>query len=102
MICAYCGLETKGTEEHIISDAILNIFPECFITFDNTRNIAHLRDPVVKDVCLNCNTNRISYIDSYAKLIISNYFLDKFSKDSVLKFGYDYAMIQKMLLKFAL
>ena len=101
MICAYCGRETEGTKEHIISCAILNLFPECFITLDNTRNIAHFGDPVIKDVCKNCNENRISYIDSYAKSIISNYFLMKFSKDDVLEFSYDYPMLQKILLKYA-
>ncbi|HOJ10732.1 MAG TPA: hypothetical protein PK733_09085 [Clostridiales bacterium] len=28
VICAYCGQEAKGTKEHIISCAILDLFPE--------------------------------------------------------------------------
>lgn len=56
---------------------------------------------MVKDVCADCNNNRISYIDSYAKEFIGKYFLVKYKKDDTLSVEYDYAMIQKMCLKFA-
>ncbi|HOJ10731.1 MAG TPA: hypothetical protein PK733_09080 [Clostridiales bacterium] len=56
---------------------------------------------MVKDVCANCNNNRISYIDSYAKEIIFDYFVRKYEKDDVLDFTYDYTLLQKMLLKYA-
>ena len=72
MICAYCGKEAKGTKEHIISSGILGLFPECFATIDGERSIVHQGDPMVKDVCADCNNNGISYIDSYAKEFIEN------------------------------
>lgn len=56
---------------------------------------------MVKDVCTDCNNNRISYIDSYAKEFIEKYFLVKYKKDDTLSVEYDYTMIQKMCLKFA-
>ena len=58
MKCAYCGKEARGTREHIISSAILDLFPECYITFDDARNAIHEADPMVKDVCAECNNNR--------------------------------------------
>ena len=57
---------------------------------------------MVKDVCADCNNNRISYIDSYAKEFIEKYFLVKYKKDDTISVEYDYTMIQKMCLKFAL
>ena len=72
MKCAYCGKEAKGTREHIISCAILDLFPECYITFDDARHTSHESDPMVKDVCADCNNNKISYIDSYAKDFCKN------------------------------
>ena len=36
MMCAYCEKEAKGTKEHIVSSAILELLPECYITFDET------------------------------------------------------------------
>lgn len=101
MICAYCGKEAKGTKEHVISSGILGLFPECFATIDGERSIVHQGDPMVKDVCADCNNNRISYIDSYAKEFIEKYFLVKYKKDDTLSVEYDYTMIQKMCLKFA-
>lgn len=101
MICAYCGQEAKGTKEHIISCAILDLFPECFATIDSIRGKIHLGDPIVKDVCADCNNKKISYIDSYAKEVVSKYFMSKYEKDDTLDFAYDYSMIQKVLLKYA-
>lgn len=101
LICAYCGKEARGTKEHIISRSVLDLFPECFVTVDNVRNKIYESDPMVRDVCDECNNNRITYIDSYAKSIIEKYFLKKFEMDSVLSFEYDYVMIQKMLVKYA-
>ena len=80
MICAYCGKEAKGTKEHVISSGILGLFPECFATIDGERSIVHQGDPMVKDVCADCNNNRISYIDSYAKEFIEKYFFSKVQK----------------------
>ena len=101
MKCAYCGKEAKGTKEHIISSAILDLFPECYLTFDEKRKIIHQGDPMIKDVCADCNNNRISYIDSYAKEFISRYFVKNYGEDDHVEIEYNYAMIQKMLLKYA-
>ena len=89
MKCAYCGKEARGTREHIISSAILDLFPECYITFDDARNAIHEADPMVKDVCAECNNNRISYIDSYAKEFISKYFVKKYKEDDVVEINAD-------------
>lgn len=51
MKCAYCGNEAPATKEHIISSGILDLFPECYLTFDEMRNVIHASDPMVKDVC---------------------------------------------------
>jgi len=101
MKCAYCGEEARGTKEHIISSAILDLFPECYITFDESRHKAHGGDPMVKDVCADCNNKKISYIDSYAKTFISQYFTEQFNENDIVEIEYDYTRIQKMLLKYA-
>lgn len=101
MICAYCGQEQKATKEHIISSCILDLFPECYLTIDDRRGIVHEGDPVIKDVCSDCNNNKLSYIDSYAQNFISDNFLQKYDEQIELEVDYDYVMIQKMLLKFA-
>lgn len=101
MKCAYCGNQATATKEHIISSGILDLFPECYLTFDEMRNVIHASDPMVKDVCADCNNNRLSYIDNYAKHLVQKYFLQKYEADATLEFQYDYTMVQKMLLKYA-
>lgn len=56
---------------------------------------------MVKDVCAECNNNRISYIDSYARHFIGQYFTKKYSEGDVVEIEYDFTMVQKMLLKYA-
>ena len=101
MICAYCKKEAKATKEHIISSGILDLFPECFLTIDSNRGKIYPDDPIVNDVCAYCNNHKISYIDSYGKSFVQQYFVSKYGVDDQLKINYDYTLIQKMLLKFA-
>ena len=101
MKCAYCGKEAKGTKEHIISCSVLDLFPECYLTLDETRGVVHQADPVVKDVCAKCNNEKLSYIDDYAKNLISQYFTRKYAENDELEIKFNYVMVQKMLLKYA-
>lgn len=100
MKCAFCGKDAKGTREHIISCSILDLFPECYITFDEKRNKIYQDDPIIKDVCAQCNNTKLSYIDSYAKYIVEKYFITKYKENSRIDFEYDYVLIQKVLLKY--
>jgi len=101
MKCAYCGEEKKATREHIISSGVLDLFPECYLTYDEHRGIIHGADPFVKDTCSECNHDRISYIDKYGKQFIEKYFLENYEKDAIVKIEYNYSMMQKLLLKYA-
>lgn len=100
MKCIYCNKDAKGTREHIISSCILDLFPECFLTFDSQRKLIYKNDPVIKDVCANCNS-KLSYIDSYAKEFISKYFLRKYKIGESLNIDYDLCKLQKIFLKYA-
>ena len=71
------------------------------MTFDTERELIHSSDPVINDVCADCNNNRITYIDSYAKVFIEKYFTNKYEKDDVLEIDYNYVLLQKMALKYA-
>lgn len=101
MKCVYCKREAKPTKEHIISSGVLDLFPECFLTIDNYRKKVYPSDMVVNDVCAVCNNEKISYIDSYAKEFIGQYFVSKYDAGSSLNINFDYALVQKMLLKYA-
>lgn len=55
--CVFCGNDKKLTREHIYSDGLLRLFDsEAPLTVDNSRGIAHYNDPVIRDLCQNCNS----------------------------------------------
>lgn len=64
---------------------VLDLFPEYFLTFDTARNMVHEPEPIVKDVCAECNNSKISYIDSYAKYFISQYFIGKYKEGDIIE-----------------
>lgn len=101
MICAYCGKNGRSTREHIISSGILDLFPECYLTFDEKRKTVYPSDPVINDVCDICNNTKLSYIDSYAKSFIGNYFVKNYNADDSIEIIYDYTLVQKMCSKYA-
>lgn len=101
MICAYCGEEKKGTKEHIISKAVLDLFPECNYTINEMLKVMYLDEPMIKDVCAECNNRKISYIDNYAKEFIKKYFTKEYEENEKLNIEYNYSLIQKMFLKYA-
>ncbi len=100
MICAYCKNETNCTKEHIISDSVLELFPECDLTIDSTRNKQYKSDPVIKDVCEVCNSKKLNYIDDYAKQFINQYFINTYELYDTLDFVYEYDKLLKVLLKY--
>lgn len=100
MICAYCGNEGDRTLEHIISHGVLDLFPECDYTYDRHGKV-YQSEPAIKDVCSNCNNNRISYIDSYAIEFIKKYFIKVYDTDCEVLIEYDYCLLSKVLIKYA-
>lgn len=98
MKCVYCEQEKKGSAEHIISKSVLDLFPECFLTFGIPEDKVHDADPVVKDVCRDCNS-KVSYIDSYARDFIKDNFMISRNWKETQAITYDYVLVQKVLLK---
>ena len=54
--CSFCGEDKKLTKEHIWSNTLLRLFdPIAPLTIDEHRGIAHRGDPLLKDLCQECN-----------------------------------------------
>lgn len=55
--CVYCRQDKKLTREHVYSDGLLRVFDATApLTWDNPRGIAHPGDPVIRDLCGDCNS----------------------------------------------
>lgn len=79
--CAYCG-ELLGTpfrsktDEHIIPDSLLKLYPEQDISINNKSSFVDNRGMTISDVCSSCNNGILSELDSYGKqLIESNFYI---------------------------
>lgn len=99
MVCAYCHKNKPVTKEHIISDSVIELFPECNLTI--RKNKVFKADPVIKDVCSDCNNNKLSALDTYGKGMVERYFLITYEPDHILSFNYDYNLFSRFLLKMA-
>lgn len=100
MICAYCDKESKATKEHIIPAGILDIFPECDLSY-NAKNEKHFKgDAVIKDVCAVCNNEKLSELDSYGREIVLEHFSDEdFGEDNYYEFTFDYHKLARWIMK---
>lgn len=56
-ICVYCGEVGKLSREHVYSSGILKVFAkDAPFTIDDARGVAHKGDPMIKDICCECNS----------------------------------------------
>ena len=86
MTCAYCNREAKMTAEHVWSSAILRLFePDAPLTFDEEREKAHERDPVLRDLCGECNRG-LSTADAEAARFASTYCMTELARGRRLAF----------------
>ncbi len=100
MKCAYCGENFKATREHIIPAGILELFPECDVTYDSKRDKVYPNEAVIKDVCAKCNNDYLSELDSYGKKLISNNFSnERYELDESLYINFDYNKISRWIMK---
>jgi hypothetical protein len=101
MICAYCGKNGKKTSEHIISRGVLELFTECNYTYNNNLKKVYQSEPVVNDVCSDCNNKKLTYIDAYATEFVKEYFMKDYEPNCNVLVNYDYNLLSKMLIKYA-
>lgn len=77
--CAYCGEELGSplhdkTDEHIIPNSLLKLYPKQDISIYNTKRFVDNRGMTIADVCSSCNNGILSKLDSYGKQLIENNF----------------------------
>lgn len=101
-ICAYCKAEGKMTREHLIPSWYIQSqdFSEGKNFFFEKAPSKFLQsDPVIKDVCGECNNIKLGLLDEYAKILYMGTFFEDIylGEKRVLKF--DYEPLLRWLLK---
>lgn len=97
--CAYCNVASiKFTKEHIWPD---NIIKKCIplLTYNPRNDDFYEGDPVVKDVCEQCNNTHLSEIDVHLGNVFDRYFSNYIEAGQSTEFSYDYNMLVRGLLK---
>jgi hypothetical protein len=97
--CAYCSKESQLTKEHIIPEALLDVFAECKFTIRGDNYFQ--ADATVKDVCFVCNNEVLSPLDEYGSELIKRYFVKEYDPTETLEFEYEYLKLIRWLLKLA-
>lgn len=78
-LCAYCKTPLgitghQKTDEHIIPNSLLKLYPEQDISFHNEKKYVDNRGMTISDVCSACNNGILSELDSYGKALIESTF----------------------------
>ncbi len=96
--CAYCGSPSQPTKEHIWPKNLISK-NEMTQTYNPKKNKFFPSEPVVKDVCVTCNNERLSIVDGYLSDLYENNFKEIIKAGSSATLNYNYDPLLRSLLK---
>jgi hypothetical protein len=97
--CAYCGIKNTLTKEHIWPKCLLNRTPSYRVRFSEKAKKIQEGEFLIKDVCSECNNNKLSELDSYICELYDQLFSKHVNFNEQIKFEYDYDLLARSLLK---
>lgn len=101
MICAYCGEDKTPTREHIIPNGFIKHMKKqgVFTYIDHAPVRTIKGEPMVKDVCADCNNGELSNLDRYALHLFLDANNDISINTSKYYFKYNKDLLTRWLLK---
>ncbi|MEM9276465.1 MAG: hypothetical protein AAGA80_26480 [Cyanobacteria bacterium P01_F01_bin.143] len=97
--CAFCDLGPPFTKEHIWPRGLISRFNEELLTFNKHINGHYKGDPLIKDVCQNCNNVKLIALDSYLCQLYDNHIGKIINSGEDVAIKYDYDLLLRGLLK---
>lgn len=97
--CAYCQLSCSPTKEHIWPSSIIQKYESRLKTYNKKINSFHLGDPVIKDVCSQCNSVNLSKLDAYLSNLYDQHLSVALSPGQSTEIEYDHNLLLRSLLK---
>jgi len=97
--CAYCGRIAPPTKEHIWPNSPIDRFEEGLRTYNPHSGQFYTGDPTVKDVCGDCNSGRLSGLDTYLCSAFDQFMHRVLLPGDSARLEYDYDMLLRSLLK---
>lgn len=98
---AYCKKENKFTREHIWPKSIIErqFSNTAKYTYNSKNNNFYIGEPVTKDVCSECNNQKLSNIDNCLIQAYEKYFCNIIHSGDGVFFEYNYENLLRGLLK---
>jgi len=87
------------TKEHIWSKALIERWESELKTYNPKTGMVYKGEPVIKDVCANCNNGRLSQLDQYLAEMYDAQLKDHVQRGSSVVFTYSYDLLLRSLLK---
>jgi hypothetical protein len=97
--CAYCDADGPLTKEHIWPKSIILKYEEPLKTYNKRKHNFNSSDPVIKDVCAQCNNEILSKLDSYLSNVYDECFYAPLSSGDSTSLKYNYDLLLRSLLK---
>lgn len=81
-LCAYCknplgGEKHRKTDEHVIPNSLLKLYPKQDLSFHNDRVFVDNRGITLSDVCASCNNGPLSELDAYGANLVKTTFFEE-------------------------
>lgn len=97
-ICAFCKRDAPATKEHVWPRALIDKY-ESLITYNPVINKMIRADPIVRDVCAECNNKSLSQLDSYLAELFDEHFAAVIEAGESVSLTYHYERLARALLK---
>lgn len=97
--CAFCNNQDKLTKEHIWPKSIIDKFQYDLDTYNPNIDRLIRAEPVIKDVCAECNNVKLSLLDSYISRMYDGYLYKQLNPGDYAYLKYDYEKLLRALLK---
>lgn len=99
--CAYCKSTTNLTKEHIFPSAIIKSFNIELLSMTDKSDYHFKGDPVIGDVCAECNNGILSQLDAHFVTCFKNQMLTplKPGDEITFEYEYEYDLLLRELLK---
>jgi hypothetical protein len=96
--CAYCGQERTLTKEHIWPQSLIRKY-ETLRTFNPRTNKFHSGEPVIKDVCQECNNGQLSILDTCLNELFDKFFGHVVDAGESARFKFNFDKLLRAVLK---
>ncbi|OOG28794.1 hypothetical protein B1C78_00155 [Thioalkalivibrio denitrificans] len=97
--CAYCSEDRKLTKEHIWPSSIIKKYESKLASYNKKLDSFVYSDPVIKDVCEECNNVLLSPLDAYLSSLYDEHLHQSLNPGDSTELSFDREMLLRALLK---